>query len=155
VTSHEGHALKARNNRLQMSVTYRVNEWRNDQWSDTLESCDSEDQSLWKKTKSVVRVPSFSTFKTAGRTNSQTPRKRKPWSKTLRISFRRWTTRRTRQILRWSMRGCAHTSMHPEVKQNYTALWRSNRPSGFSSLSGIPARKLFWKRSWVTYQSAE
>jgi hypothetical protein len=38
-------------------VTYRLNEWRNEQWSDTLESWDSEDQSLWKMTKRVMRVP--------------------------------------------------------------------------------------------------
>jgi hypothetical protein len=38
-------------------VTYRLNEWRNEQWSDTVESLDSEDQSLWKMTKRVMRVP--------------------------------------------------------------------------------------------------
>jgi hypothetical protein len=32
-------------------VTYSLNEWRNEQWSSTLESLDSEDQSLWKMTK--------------------------------------------------------------------------------------------------------
>jgi hypothetical protein len=31
------HALKAQVNRHQKSVTYRLNEWRNEQWSDTLE----------------------------------------------------------------------------------------------------------------------
>jgi hypothetical protein len=35
-------------NRLQRSVTHRLNEWRNEQWSDALESLDSADQSLWK-----------------------------------------------------------------------------------------------------------
>jgi hypothetical protein len=50
-------ALKAQFNRLQRSVTYRLNEWRNEQWSDTLESLDSEDQSLWKMKKGVMRVP--------------------------------------------------------------------------------------------------
>ena len=50
-------ALKAEVNRLQRSVTRRLNEWRNDQWSTTLESLDSEDQSLWKMTKRVMRVP--------------------------------------------------------------------------------------------------
>jgi hypothetical protein len=53
-------ALKAQVNRLQRSVTYRLNEWRNEQWSDALESLDSEDQSLWKMTKRVVRVPTSS-----------------------------------------------------------------------------------------------
>jgi hypothetical protein len=39
-------ALKAEVNRLQRSLTRRLNEWRNDQWSATLESLDPEDQSL-------------------------------------------------------------------------------------------------------------
>jgi hypothetical protein len=38
-------------------VTRRLNEWRNDQWSTTLESLDSEDQSLWRMKKRVRRVP--------------------------------------------------------------------------------------------------
>jgi hypothetical protein len=38
-------------------VTYQLNEWRNDQWSDAMESLDSENQSLWKMTKRVTRVP--------------------------------------------------------------------------------------------------
>jgi hypothetical protein len=41
-------ALKAEVKRLQRSVTRRLNEWRIDQWSATLESLDSVDQSLWK-----------------------------------------------------------------------------------------------------------
>jgi len=39
-------ALKAEVNHLRRSVTRRLNEWRNDQWSATLESLDPEDQSL-------------------------------------------------------------------------------------------------------------
>jgi hypothetical protein len=39
-----GPALKAEVNRLQRSVTRRLNEWSNDQWSATLESHDPEDQ---------------------------------------------------------------------------------------------------------------
>jgi len=50
-------ALKAEVNRLQRSVTRRLNEWRNDQCSTTLESLDPEDQSLWRMTKRVIRVP--------------------------------------------------------------------------------------------------
>jgi hypothetical protein len=49
-------ALKAEDNRLQRSVTRQL-EWRNDQWSVTLESLDPEDQSLWRVTKRVMRVP--------------------------------------------------------------------------------------------------
>jgi hypothetical protein len=33
-----------------------VNEWRNDQWSEALESLCSEDQSLWKTKNRVMRV---------------------------------------------------------------------------------------------------
>jgi hypothetical protein len=56
-------ALKAQVNRLQRSVTYWLKEWWNEQWSDTLESLDSEDQSLWKMTKSAP-------LSSAGRTSS-------------------------------------------------------------------------------------
>ena len=38
-------------------MTRRLNEWRNDQWSATLESLDPEDQSLWMMTERVMRVP--------------------------------------------------------------------------------------------------
>jgi hypothetical protein len=38
-------------------VTRRLNEWRNDQWSATLETFGPEDQSLWRMTKRVMRVP--------------------------------------------------------------------------------------------------
>jgi len=48
--------LKAEVNRLQKSVTRRLNEWRNDQWSATLESLNPEDQSLWRMAKRVMRV---------------------------------------------------------------------------------------------------
>jgi hypothetical protein len=50
-------ALKARVNLLQRSVTNRLNECRNEQWIDVLESLDSADQSLWKLTKRVIRFP--------------------------------------------------------------------------------------------------
>jgi hypothetical protein len=41
-------------------VTRRLNEWRNDQWSATLESLDPEDQSLWRMAKRLMRVPTSS-----------------------------------------------------------------------------------------------
>jgi hypothetical protein len=50
-------ALKAEVNRLQRAVTHQVNEWRNAQWSGTLDSLDLEDQWLWKMTRRVMRVP--------------------------------------------------------------------------------------------------
>jgi hypothetical protein len=49
--------LKAEVNRLQRSVTKQLNEWRNDQWSNTLESLDPDDQSLWKMNRRVMRFP--------------------------------------------------------------------------------------------------
>jgi hypothetical protein len=49
-------AKKAQINRLQRSVTYQLNDWRNDQWSNALESLENVDQSLWKMTKRVTRV---------------------------------------------------------------------------------------------------
>jgi len=49
--------LKAEAKRLQRSVTRRLNKWRNDQWMVTLESLDPKDQSLWRMTKRVIRVP--------------------------------------------------------------------------------------------------
>jgi hypothetical protein len=50
-------ALKDQINCLQRSMTWQLNEWRNGQWSDALESLCSEDQSMWKMTKQVKRVP--------------------------------------------------------------------------------------------------
>jgi hypothetical protein len=49
--------LKAEVNRLQRSVTNQLNEWRYDQWSNTLESLNPEDQSLWKMTRRMMRIP--------------------------------------------------------------------------------------------------
>jgi hypothetical protein len=53
-------ALKPEFNRLQRSVTRRIIEWVNDQWSATLESLDPEDQLWWRMTKRVMRVPTSS-----------------------------------------------------------------------------------------------
>jgi hypothetical protein len=50
-------ALRTEVNRLQRTVTRRLNEWRSTQWSATLESLDPEDPSVWRKTKRVMRVP--------------------------------------------------------------------------------------------------
>jgi hypothetical protein len=53
-------ALRAEVNCLQGSVTRRLNEWRNDRWSATLETLDPEDQSLCRMTKRAMRVPTSS-----------------------------------------------------------------------------------------------
>ena len=52
--------LRTEVNRMQKSVTRRLNEWRNDQWSATLESLDPEDQSLWRMAQRVMRNPTLS-----------------------------------------------------------------------------------------------
>jgi hypothetical protein len=52
--------LRAEVNRLQRSVTRRLNKCRKDQWSATHESLDPEDQSLWRMIKRVMRVPTSS-----------------------------------------------------------------------------------------------
>jgi len=49
--------LKPKVNSLQRSVTRRLNECGNDQWSATLESLGPKDQSLWRMTKRVISVP--------------------------------------------------------------------------------------------------
>jgi hypothetical protein len=50
-------ALKAEVNRLQRSVTNRLNEWRNDQWGAALEFLNPGDQLLRRMTKRAMRVP--------------------------------------------------------------------------------------------------
>jgi hypothetical protein len=50
-------ALKVEVNRLQRTVTRRLNEWRNEQWGATPESFNPEDQSLWRMTKRMMRAP--------------------------------------------------------------------------------------------------
>jgi hypothetical protein len=52
--------MKVEVNRLQRSVTYQLNEWRNDQWRGTLQCLGPEDKSLWKMTRRVMRVPTSS-----------------------------------------------------------------------------------------------
>jgi hypothetical protein len=49
-------ALKAEVNCLKGSVTNQFNEWRNVEWSNTLEGLDS-DQSLWEMTRRVMKIP--------------------------------------------------------------------------------------------------
>jgi hypothetical protein len=47
-------ALKAEVNRLQRSATLQLQEWRNDQWSDTLKALHPKGQSLWRIAKRVM-----------------------------------------------------------------------------------------------------
>ena len=83
-------ALKAEVNRLQRSVTRMLNEWRKEQWSATLESLDSEDQSLWRITKRVMRFHTPSPpCSPQGESLSQIPRRPKPLQKIWILSFSR------------------------------------------------------------------
>ena len=50
-------ATKNRVNLLQRWIVIELKEWRNVQWADTIESLNPEDQSLWKMTKRVMRIP--------------------------------------------------------------------------------------------------
>jgi hypothetical protein len=83
-------ALKAEVNRLQRSVTRRLNEWRNDKWCATLESLDPENQSLWRMTKRVMRVSTPSPpWSPQGESLFQILRKPKPLPTIWRLSFSR------------------------------------------------------------------
>jgi hypothetical protein len=83
--------LKAEVNRLQRSMTRRLNEWKNVQWSAPLESLDPEDQSLWKMTKRLIRDPTPSPpWLPRGESLSQTLRESKPLLIFWRLSFSWW-----------------------------------------------------------------
>jgi hypothetical protein len=77
-----------RANRIQRSVPRQLNEWRNDQWSGTLESIDPEDQSLWQMTRRVMRVstPSPPLF-TPGRIALSDPEKTEALADSLQCHF--------------------------------------------------------------------
>ena len=83
-------ALKAEENRLQRSVSHRLNEWRYDQWSATPESLDPEDQSLWRMTKRQMTVPTPShPWSLQGESLSQTPRRQKSLQTICILSYSR------------------------------------------------------------------
>jgi hypothetical protein len=80
--------VKAEVNRLQRSVTGRLNEWRNDQWGATLETLDPVDQSLWRMTKRVMSIPTPSSlWSPQGESISQILRKPKLLPTIWRLSF--------------------------------------------------------------------
>ena len=81
--------LKPKVNSLQRSVTRRLNECGNDQWSATLESLGPKDQSLWRMTKRVISVPTPSPPFIPGESLSQTLRKPMPLQTIWRLSFSR------------------------------------------------------------------
>jgi hypothetical protein len=96
-------ALKAEVNRLQRSVTNRLNEWRNGQWGAALESLNPEDQSLWRMTKRLMRVPNPTPpWSHRGESLSLTLRRRKHLLTVWRLSSGRLPLIRSRPLLRWS-----------------------------------------------------
>jgi hypothetical protein len=73
--------FKTLENRLQISVTYELNEWTKECWTYTFYSLDNEDKSLWKMTKGVIRISTLST-------PLQVPREvAVPWSTALTLIF--------------------------------------------------------------------
>jgi len=70
-------SLKTEVKRLHKSATRRLNEWRNDQWSATLEYLDPEDQSLWM-TKRVMKVSTPSPLLTPGNCSLRLWKSRSP-----------------------------------------------------------------------------
>jgi len=111
-------AQKTEVNRLQMSVTRRLNEWRNDQWSATLESLNHEDQSLWKMTKRVMRFSTPSPLLVTLGGLSQIVRKLKPSPTVWRLSFSRSPFLRSRPSLRWLTWRWRRTSRPLPAKQS-------------------------------------
>jgi len=94
-------ALKAEVNRLQRSVTRRLNEWRNNQWSTTIESLDPTDQSLWRMTKQVMRVPTPSpALVTPGGVALSDSEKAEALADNLEAQFQP-VTNPSQQLLRW------------------------------------------------------
>jgi hypothetical protein len=82
-------AVKAEANRLQRSVTSRLNEWRNDQWSGTFESLDPEDQSLEDDQAGDDSSYSVTPWSPPRELLSQILRKQKPLPTIWRLSFSR------------------------------------------------------------------
>ena len=94
-------ALRAENNRLQRSVTHQLNEWRNDQWSVTLESVDHENQSLWSMTKRIMRVPTPSPPGQLGEIAFSDSEKSEALADSLETQFQPLTDLWFRQLFRW------------------------------------------------------
>jgi hypothetical protein len=86
-------------------VTYRLNEWWGEQWSDTLEFLDNEN---WM-TKGMMRIPTPSPplQVPAGQSLSHAEKAEVLAETALKLGFNRRTTGWIRQILRLLMRACA------------------------------------------------
>ena len=82
-------AVKAEVNRLQRSVTRQLNEWRNDQWSATLESLHPEPIAVEDEQAGDESSYSVCPWSARGESLSQILRKPKPLPPIWRLSFSR------------------------------------------------------------------
>lgn len=53
---HRDPQTKREMNRLQRSINFELRVWKNDLWTEKLETLDTQDSSLWKMTKQLMRV---------------------------------------------------------------------------------------------------
>jgi hypothetical protein len=94
-------AVSAEVNHLQRYVARRLNDWRNDQWSATLESLDPENPSLLRMTKRVIRVPTSSPAGHTGGIAFSDSEKAEALADSLETLFQQLTDPSFRQLLRW------------------------------------------------------
>jgi hypothetical protein len=119
VANHERPRSESPENRLQRLVTWQLNECRNCRWSDALESLFSEEQSLWKMTKRVMRVPTPSPhLQMPGGLVLSDSEKVEALADSLESQFQPLDNRRTRPSLRYLIWRCVHTSMRPQVNRH-------------------------------------
>jgi hypothetical protein len=93
-------ALKAKVKPLK---SYKLIDWRNDQWSSNLESFHPEDQSLCRMTKRVMRFSTPSPLVTTGGTTLSDSEKSEALADNLETSFQPVTDPSARKLLRWLM----------------------------------------------------
>jgi hypothetical protein len=99
-------------------VTYRLNEWRNDQWSDALESLDSEDQSLWKMTKRVMQVPTPSPpLLVPGGLALSDSEEAEALADSVEAQFQPVNDPSDPAVIECLIRRCGHMNMLPQVNQ--------------------------------------
>ena len=93
--------LRAEFNRLQRSVTRRLNDPRNGQWIGTLESLDPKDQSLWRVTKWLITVSTPSPPGHPGWESLSDSEKADALADTLETQFQPVAEPSVPQVLRW------------------------------------------------------
>jgi hypothetical protein len=109
VANRDGRRSEKQVNRFQTSVTYRLNEWKAEQWSDTPESLDSEDQSPWKMTEGDARSQFFAPLQVPRGLFLSDSQKAEVLAGSLEAQLRTW------HLLRWLVKRWAHKSMPPQL----------------------------------------